>query len=109
VQSKVISFLKTISFVTYITWFIFLSEFEEMAIGTLKIFDDERTDKVDDVLIVRYFKEFKMDCLDLAIECECEQFVSTQMVQRVLDKIWLGKRNDSSTIVSIFILFLFLI
>ncbi len=80
-----------------------------MAIGTLKIFDDERTDKVDDVLIVRYFKEFKMDCLDLAIECECEQFVSTQMVQRVLDKIWLGKRNDSSTIVSIFILFLFLI
>ena len=78
---------------------IFKSEFEDLAIGLLKIFDDERTDKVADVLIFRYLKDFKMDCLEVAIECDCKTFVSSGAVQKALDKIWLGKQTSISKIV----------
>ena len=82
----------------------FKSEFEDLAISVLEIFDNERTDKVDDVLIVRYFKDLKIDCLDLAIECKSENFVCTSIVQRALDKIWFGSESDKSIIVRYFLL-----
>lgn len=66
------------------------------------MFDHERTDKVDDVLLVRYFKHLKMDCLDLSIECKCKAFVSTPIVQKILHNMWLGNKTDNSIIVIYF-------
>ena len=62
-----------------------------MAIGVLTVFDKNTRENVIDVLINRYFKEFGMDCLELACICECENFLSCSIVQQVLDKIWIGR------------------
>ena len=32
-----------------------------------------------------------MDCLQIAVECKCEKFVSSSNVQSCLDKIWIGQ------------------
>ncbi len=64
-----------------------------MAINLIKTFTDNTRECVDDVLVIRYLKHFKMDCLELAIESKCEKFVSNSMVQNILDKIWTGERN----------------
>ena len=35
-----------------------------------------------------------MDCLELAIECNCKHFVNTSTVQNIMDKLWISKTND---------------
>ena len=39
-----------------------------MAIGVLEFFDKNTTESVDDVLIIRYIKELKLDHLDSIFE-----------------------------------------
>ena len=63
-----------------------------MAIGVLEFFDKNTTESVDDVLIIRYIKELKLDHLDLAVVCKCKNFVSNSLVQRVLDNLWKRKK-----------------
>ena len=67
-----------------------------MVIGVLEYFDKNTTDAVDDVLIIRYIKELKIDHLDLAVICECKNFISNSLVQRVLDNIWKGTKCCNS-------------
>ncbi len=51
----------------------------------------EKTNRiVDDVLIIRYIENLEMDCLELAVHCECKRFVSHPLIQRILDTIWYG-------------------
>ena len=57
----------------------------------MTVFDKNTRENVIDVLVIRYFKEFGMDCLELAVVCECENFLSHSIVQHVLDKIWIGR------------------
>ena len=76
-----------------------------MATGVLEVFDKNTRESVIDVLVIRYFPELGMDCLQLAILCKCQQFVSSSTVQRILDYIWHDTRNECFQIV----MFLFFI
>ena len=42
-----------------------------MALGVVEFFDKNTTEAVDDVLIIRYIQELKIDHLDLAVVCKC--------------------------------------
>jgi hypothetical protein len=53
-----------------------------MAIGLLELFDKNTRDTVLDVLVLRYLKDLGMDCLELAVLCKCQRFVSNASVQR---------------------------
>ena len=57
----------------------------------MTVFDKNTRENVSDVLINRYFEEFGLDCLELAVVCECENFLSHSIVQQVLNKIWIGR------------------
>ena len=72
-----------------------------MAIGVLDVYDKNTRENVADVLVMRYMKEFSMDCLEMAVHCQCKRFVSNVTVQRILDNIWTGKRNEPLEIVII--------
>jgi hypothetical protein len=76
------------------------SEFENKAIGVLEVFDKNTKENVVDVLVIRYLKELGMDCLELAVLCKCERFVSNTTVQRILDYIWSDTRNKTIEMVS---------
>ena len=41
----------------------------------------------------------KRDVLDLAVHCECEDFVSMPIVQKVIDNIWNGTKYDQEELV----------
>ena len=69
-----------------------------MAIGVVKTCDDELREEVNDVLILRYISHLKMDCLELAVWCECKEFVAMSTVQRVLDKLWKGDGCNSELV-----------
>ena len=62
-----------------------------MAIDVLKIFGKKTAEKVEDVLIVRFLEDFGMDCIELAILCRCERFISYTTVQNILETIWNGE------------------
>ena len=70
-----------------------------MAIGVVKIFDEKMREELNDVLIVRYISHLKMDCLDLAVLCDCKEFISMNVVQRVIDNLWNGDKCDISPLV----------
>lgn len=69
-----------------------------MALHLLTVFPENRTDSV---LLVRYLKHLKLDCIELAVECGCEKFVSSINIQNVLENIWSGKLGDSNYLVSV--------
>jgi hypothetical protein len=73
-----------------------------MAIGLLKVYDLNTRDLIKDVLPVRYIPLFGMDCLQLAMHCQCKRFLSTPIIQNILDDIWKGKRKKSTGLVLIF-------
>ena len=54
-----------------------------MALNLLSAMPEHRTDSF---LVIRYLKHLEIDCLDLAIACECEKFVSSLTIQNILDK-----------------------
>ena len=70
-----------------------------MAIGLLEVFDKNTRETVLDVLVLRYLKDLGMDCLELAVLCKCQRFVSNASVQRILDHIWKDTRNDPDELV----------
>ena len=72
-----------------------------MAIGVLQTFDKNTRDIINDVLIIRYIPHMKMDVLELAVYCKCEEFVSMPIVQNVIKNIWEGKKFNSNELVKI--------
>jgi hypothetical protein len=54
---------------------------------------------VDDVLIIRYIKEYGLDCLELAVECKCKKFLSSPIVQSNLNNIWRGSIRETIDLV----------
>ena len=75
------SILKTIAY-NYLK-----RNFENMAIDVLKIFEKNTTEMVEDVLIVRFLEDFGMDCIELAIICKCENFISHTTVQNIFGMV----------------------
>jgi hypothetical protein len=80
------------------------SDFEELAIGVLKIFNEKTSGLVSDILILRYDKHLLMDYLELAIETDCKTLVASNYVQTVLDDIWSGKQIEINSLVIIIII-----
>ena len=70
-----------------------------MALNLLSVIPEHRADSF---LVIRYLKHLEIDCLDLAVECECEKFVSSSAIQNILDKMWLGY-NENETLVSVIV------
>ena len=64
-----------------------------MAIGVLEVFDKNTRENVIDVLVIRYFPELEIDCLELAVLCNCKNFVSNSTVQSILDYLWCDTRK----------------
>ena len=42
-----------------------------------------------------------MDCLELAVTCGCERFMSEPTIQKALGEIWHGKLCDTYQLVSV--------
>jgi hypothetical protein len=72
----------TKNFLIFIKFLKTLSDFEDMAIGVLDVYDKNTRESVVDVLVIRYLRELGMDCLELANLCECKRFLSNSTVQR---------------------------
>ena len=80
-------------------YFAFDRQFEDLAVGVLRIYDKNTRECVNDVLVIRYIRDLEMDSLELAVHCKCDRFVSNSTVQSILDNIWRGKTNDTSHMV----------
>ncbi len=85
-------------------FFFFRSEFENLAIDLLKVYDKNTRDSINDLLVVRYIPLVDMDCLELASKCQCSSFLATHIVQHILNNIWTGKKHDYSRLVRQFYL-----
>ena len=70
-----------------------------MAMGVVKAFEERMIEELNDVLIVRYMEHLNMDCLELAVLCGCEEFISMSVVQRVLTSLWHGQKFDTKNLV----------
>jgi hypothetical protein len=73
----------------------FKREFENMAIDLLNIMTRKTRDNADDVFILRYLKEYEIDCLELAVVCDCKRFVSNEIIQNILENLWTGNIYSS--------------
>ena len=67
--------------------------------GVLQTFDRSAREILNDILIIRYFEYLKMDVLELAVYCDCQEFVSLPIVQNVINDIWSGKKFDKRDLV----------
>ena len=74
-----------------------------MAIGVLDVYDKNTRENVLNVLLIRYFPELRMDCLELAVFCKCQRFVSNSTVQRILDYTWKDTRTECFQIVRLYL------
>lgn len=46
--------------------------------------------------MVRYLRFIQMDCLQLAVDCGCQEFVSHRLAQKTLEAIWAGNQDDNT-------------
>jgi hypothetical protein len=68
----------------------FFSEFEDLAIDVLKVFEMNTRDLIIDILVLRHVDAVGFDCLELARKCDCERFIGHPVVQRSIDHLWDG-------------------
>jgi hypothetical protein len=71
----------------------------------LQTFDNNTREIISDVLIIRFIGYLKRDVLELAVHCECEEFVSMSIVQNVITSIFYGEKYDEADLVSSFNIF----
>ena len=69
-----------------------------MAIGVLNLFDSTTDDLINGVILLRKIPYFNLDCLQMAVEANCQKFVSLTSVQNLLTDIWYGKVSSKSGI-----------
>ena len=62
-----------------------------MSIGVLNIFDSTTDDLINGVILLRKIPFYNLDCLQMAVEANCEKFVALSSVQNLLTDIWYGK------------------
>jgi hypothetical protein len=66
-----------------------------MAIDLLNIMTRKTRDNANHVFILRFLKEYEMDCLELAVVCDCKGFVANEIFQKTLDNLWTGNIYSS--------------
>ena len=79
----------------YLFFFIYTSEFENLAIGVLNIFDLNSDDLINSIVLLRQINIYGMDCLQMAVEARCLKFVSLPTVQILITEIWNGNLTMS--------------
>lgn len=62
-----------------------------MAVGVLNIFDNSTDDLINGVILLRKIPFYNLDCLQMAVEANCQKFVALSSVQNLLTDIWYGK------------------
>lgn len=67
--------------------------------GVLQTFDSNSRDIISDILIIRYIDYLRKDVLELAVICECEEFVSMPIVQNVITAVFYGEKFDETDLV----------
>lgn len=67
------------------------SEFEEMSCQVLNIFDRSSDDLANGIILLQKIPYYNLDCLQMAVEAECMDFLSLPSVQNLLTDIWNGK------------------
>ncbi len=82
-------------------------DFENLAIGILNVFEEHTRKHVNDVLLIRYYDFIKMNCLQLAFEAECDDFIAHNVTQQAVEKLWNGNEYDEKELVSSFYLFIY--
>ena len=73
-------------------FFLFLnySQFEDMAIGVMNVFDNNTRDSMNGVLMKTEVPFMKHDFLYFAVQCECKNFVALPSIQSVITDLWYG-------------------
>lgn len=67
------------------------SQFEDLAIGVMNVFDTNTRDSMNGVLMQTEIPYMKTDCLDFAVQCECRRFVALPSIQNVITEMWYCK------------------
>ena len=62
--------------------------FEELACGILNEFDVNTDDQENEILLLNKWDVLNMDCLQLADEANCLNFMSVPTVQNVITRVW---------------------
>lgn len=62
-----------------------------MACGVLKIFDNLSDDLINGIILLQKIPYYNLDCLQLAVEANCLEFISLSTVQNLLTEIWHGR------------------
>jgi hypothetical protein len=70
--------------------------FEDMAIGVLKMIDEENEDIVIGMILLQKIPLYKMDCLKMSVEADCKRFVALATVQNLITNIWNGTINSKT-------------
>jgi hypothetical protein len=67
-----------------------------MAIGVMNIFDSTTDDLINGVILLRKIPFYNLDCLQMAVQADCQKFVALSSVQNLLTDIWHGKLTCKS-------------
>jgi len=67
-----------------------------MSVGVLNIFDSTTDDIINGVILLRKIPFYNLDCLQMAVEADCQKFVALSSVQNLLTDIWYGKIASKS-------------
>jgi hypothetical protein len=70
--------------------FLYLSTFEDLAVGVLDTFDMNTHDWVNGVILLRRCPYFNISLLQMSVEANCRRFVAQPAVQNLLTYIWNG-------------------
>lgn len=76
--------------------FIF-SEFEKLAIGLLGLFEKYYDNDICNVLLKRRVDTNGVNCLEMAMDADCTDFIAHGTVQNVLNNIWCSKTKQKSS------------
>lgn len=70
---------------------LILREFENYATGALDIIYNNSHILISYCVLLREVVFYNIDCLQMAMVCDCKQFVSQPVVQQLFDSIWWGQ------------------
>ena len=62
-----------------------------MSCQVLNIFDRSSDDLANGIILLQKIPYYNLDCLQMAVEAECMDFLSLPSVQNLLTDIWNGK------------------
>ena len=72
-----------------------------MACGVLTTFDENTENSLNCVLLLQDIPHYGMNCLKMANQAKCLKFISLQIVQDILDRIWNGRCENQRGVTGI--------